>query len=152
MQFAVQAWRNTSAMPTIMRVLCQGGMVVPPLLLVCLLIPFFEWEVNGRMVSYAELWHSGAALVMASTMLLVTMGAWGSAARLGWARWLLVASPIVPLVVAAVYPRTWFTEQVALEANAWLSAVLVSAIIFAGLFLVPSVRAYYQARNAAAGT
>jgi hypothetical protein len=151
MRFVLQAWRNTKAMPTILRVLCQGGMVVPPLLLVFLLFPLSGWEVNGREVSYVELWHSGAALVIASSMLLVATGAWGSAARLGWARWLLVAAPIVPLILATVHPRAWFTEQAVSGSSAWLSAVFASALIFIGLFLVPSVRAYYRTRNGSAG-
>jgi len=73
-------------MPAVLRVLCRGGMVAPPILLVFLLIPIFQWEVDGREISYAELWHSGAGLVMATSMLLLAAGAWGSAGRMGWAR------------------------------------------------------------------
>jgi hypothetical protein len=141
-------WQNTKAMPLVLRMLCQGCMVVPPLLGVLLVLPLFDWTVNGRQVSYAELWSSGAGPVMLVVMVVCTAAAWGSAARFPWARWAFVAAPLLPLAIAAVLPRTWFTEQATADPATWVSALVVSCFALAGLFLVPSVRQYYQASNA----
>lgn len=135
-------WNNTKAMPQPMRMLCQGGMVAPPILALLLVLPIMDWTVNGRQIAYSELWSSGAGLTMLVFMLMATAGAWGLAARTRWSRWALVATPVAPVLVAAVHPRTWFTQEAAGDASVWVSAVAVSLIIFACLFLIPAVRNY----------
>src|SRR5438309_1795592 len=55
-------WRNTKDLPFPLDMLCQGAMVAGPVLLVFLVLPIVEWTVNGRQMSYAELWKSGAGL------------------------------------------------------------------------------------------
>jgi hypothetical protein len=133
----------------LLRIFCQGGMVAPPILALLLVLPIMNWNVNGRSVTYSELWQSGAGLTMLGFTLIATAGAWGSAARAAWARWAWVATPLVPLVLAAAQPNTWFTLAVA-DSSIWLNALATSGFIAAGLFLVPSVRAYFGTRHAAA--
>lgn len=135
-------WNNTKAMPQLLRMFCQGGMVAPPILALLLVLPIMDWTVNGRQVSYSEPWSSGAGLTMLVFMLMATAGAWGLAARTRWSRWAWVATPVAPILVAAVHPRTWFTREAAGDASMWVSAVAASLIIFACLFLVPAVRNY----------
>jgi hypothetical protein len=140
-------WSNTKSMPQLLRMFCQGGMVAPPLLALLLVLPLTEWTVNGRQVPYKELWSSGAGLTMLVFMLAAAAGAWGLAARLRWSRWAWVATPVVPLVVAAAHPRTWFTEEVTRDPSVWLGSLATSAVVFACLFLVPAVRNYVTART-----
>ena len=134
-------WRNTQRMPQLLRMFCQGAMVAPPILAALLLLPLTEWTVNGRQVPYAELWRSGAGLTFLVFTLTATAGAWGLAARKPWARLALVATPIAPVIVASIYPKTWFTEQAG-DLSTWLSAIGMAAFFYACLFLLPSVKAY----------
>jgi hypothetical protein len=142
-------WQSTKQMPALFRVFCQGGMVAPPILTILLALPVTDWTVNGRSVTYEELWQSGAGLTMLAFMLVAAASAWGSAARAPWARWAWVATPVVPLLTAEVPPRTWFTDEAVSDGSVWLSAIATSALIAAGLFLVPSVRAYFGAHHEA---
>ena len=135
-------WINTKAMPQLLRMFCQGGMVAPPILTVLLVLPITEWTVNGRQVQYAELWSSGAGLTMLVFMVIATTGAWGLAARATWSRWLWVATPIAPVLVAALYPSTWFTQEVAGDVSVWVGSAATSVVIFACLFLIPAVKTY----------
>ena len=141
-------WHNTKSMPLLLRILCQGAMVAPLILAVLLVLPVTEWSINGRLVGYSELWQSGAGMSLLAFTLFATAGAWGAAARAPWARWVLVATPVAPLLLAAMHSSTWFTAQATSEVSTWVGAVTTSALIFAGLFLVPSVRTYFHARSA----
>jgi hypothetical protein len=149
MTSVLSLWRSTKQMPVLFRMFCQGGMLALPILAILLSLPVTNWTVNGRSVTYEELWQSGAGLTMLAFMLVGAAGAWGSAARAAWARWAWVATPVVPLLVAAAQPRTWFTDAAVANGSVWLSAFATSALIAAGLFLVPSVRAYFGAHHAA---
>jgi len=71
----VTCWRNTKALPLLLRALIQGAMVVTPLFLLLLVFPVTEWEVDGRLVSYAELLSSGAGIAVALTLLLTLVAA-----------------------------------------------------------------------------
>ena len=124
-------------------------MVAPPILTLLLVVPLMEWTVNGKQVSYSELWSSGAGLTMLVLMLLGAAGAWGLAARASWARWAWVATPIAPILVAAVHPKTWFTQEVTADSTAWLGAVATSAIIYVCLFLLVSSVKNYALNSAA---
>jgi hypothetical protein len=142
MDTVLALWRNTKSMPLVLRMFCQGAMVAPPILALFLVLPLMEWTVNERKVSYAELWSSGAGPVLLATLAVATFGAWGLASRARWSRWLWVVTPLVPVFVAMACPKTWFTEGVAGDVDTWLGALATGALIFACLFLVPSVRAY----------
>jgi len=144
MRSIVAVWKNTKDMPQILRMLCQGAMVAPPILALLLVLPVTEWQINGRQVSYKELWSSGAGPVMFVFMATAAIGGWGLASRKAWARWLWVATPVAPLLLAAALPSTWFTREATAERSTWLGALATSAFIFAGLFLAPSVRRYVQ--------
>jgi len=111
-------------------------------LIALLLLPVMDWTVNGKQVSYGELWSSGAGLSMLLFSVTASAGAWGLAARAKWSRWAWVATPVAPLAVIAAYPKTWFTQEVAPDTSVWLGAIATSAIIFACLFLVPAVKRY----------
>ena len=143
-------WQNTKEMPQLLRMFCRGAMVAPPILALLLVLPLMEWTVNGRKVSYSELWSSGAGPVMLAFMVTAAAGAWGLAARASWSRWFWVATPIVPVLVAAVYPKTWFTGEAAGDTGIWLGALATGAFIFVCLFLVPSVQAYVRGHSSAA--
>ena len=145
MQSIVALWRNTKAMPQVLRVFCQGAMVAPPILAALLVLPLSDWTVNGREVPYSELWGSGAGVTFLAFTGMATVGAWGMAARRNWARWVWVATPVIPLVVASIYPSTWFTEQAVGEFSTWLSAIGAGAVLLACLFLPSSVNAYISA-------
>jgi hypothetical protein len=140
-------WQSTKEMPALFRMFCQGAMVATPLLAILLVLPVMNWTVNGRSVTYEELWQSGAGLTMLVLMLLAASSAWGSAARAGWARWAWVVTPVAPLLVAAAQPMTWFTEPAVTDVSMWLGAFATSAVIAAGLFLVPSVHSYFSGKH-----
>src|SRR5713101_6495150 len=53
-------WRNTNDLPFPLDMLCQGAMVAVPILFVFVVLPIVDWTINGRQMSYAELWKSGA--------------------------------------------------------------------------------------------
>ena len=135
-------WQNTKAMPQLLRMFCQGGMVAPPVLALLLVLPIMDWTVNGRQIGYAELWSSGAGLTMLVFMVMATAGAWGLAARARWSRWVWVATPLAPVLVAAAHPQTWFTQEATNDASVWVSAAAASLVIFACLFWIPAVRMY----------
>src|SRR5438034_6471454 len=69
-----------------------------PVLFVFVVLPIVEWTVNGRPMSYAELWKSGAGLAFGLFLFLLMIGAWGLAARNLRSRWALVAAPTAPYV------------------------------------------------------
>jgi hypothetical protein len=135
-------WRNTNAMPQLLRMFCQGGMVAPPILALLLAVPIMDWTVNGRRVQYAELWSSGAGLSMLVFTVMATVGAWGLAARAPWSRWLWVATPLSPVLIAAAYPSTWFTQEVSGNLSVWASSAATAIAIFFCLFLIPAVKCY----------
>src|SRR5437762_14314585 len=83
--------------------LCQGAMVAGPVLLVVVVLLVVEWTVNGRQMSYAELWKSGAGLAFGLFLFLLMIGAWGLAARNLASRWALVAAPAAPYVASVPF-------------------------------------------------
>jgi len=95
------SWRNTREMPLVMRVLCQGAMVVTPLFILALVLPVADWEVDGQTMTYRDLWTSGNGGMLAICFGLCCFGAWGLAARRHSSRWVLVAASVAPAVVIA---------------------------------------------------
>jgi hypothetical protein len=133
----VMYWRNTKDMPFILGMLCRGGMLACPGLLLFLVIPVNDWTVNGKRMSYAELWQSGAGLSSALFFGLGIVGTWGLAARQPWSRWALVATPILPIVF---FPGAMLTDLKFVIINASLTALAT----YAYLFHLRSVREYLQ--------
>ena len=140
-------WKNTKELPYLLRVLIQGAMVVTPLFLLLLVLPVTEWEVDGRLVSYTELWSSGEGIALAVSLLLVGAGAWGLAARNAASRWLLVISPVVPyLVFGAVSSPA--SEPITFAGA--VSAAVTAAIFYVGLFRLRSVQEYLALKGGGA--
>jgi hypothetical protein len=126
--------------------LCQGAMVVGPILFVFLVLPIFDWPINGREMSYAELWKSGAGLAFGLFLFLITIGAWGLAARNPRSRWALVAAPAAPYVASLPFlsSKLLSTEEV------WfgiLGGLVIGAIMYACLFHLPAVRRYFAVQR-----
>ena len=141
-------WRNTRDMPLLLRVMCRGGMAVAPVLLVLLIVPVLNWTVDGRLVSHAELWTSGAGPALALLLSMTALGCWGLAARRPSSRWLLVAAPVVPLVARAM----WTDAAGALEPWLLVEAVAAALVLYVGLFHTSVVRTYLDDRGGAASS
>ena len=54
-------WRNTYKMPSLIRMFCQGFMIVSPLMLALIALPIGDWNVNGQKLTYVELETEGLA-------------------------------------------------------------------------------------------
>lgn len=130
-------WRNAKEMPTVLSLLCRGGMVAGPVLLFFLLVPIQDWNVNGQPMSYGELWRSGAGVSAATFVGLVTAGTWGMAARRTWSRWALVAAPVLPIIF---FPKALVPDLGFVIAN----GVVTAAVVYGCLFRLQSVREYLQ--------
>jgi hypothetical protein len=122
-------------------------MIVNPLLIFFLVLPIFNWNINGREVSYQELWISGAGWVLFIVTVLGSLGAWGMAARFPITRWACVLMPTLPILVAALYPSSWFIQELFADVLTPLSALITSVVIYACLFHLPSVRRYFFSKN-----
>lgn len=132
-------WQNTKSMPFLLRLLSQGAMVAAPILLVFLVLPITEWEINGRSVPYSVLWSSGQGAALGAFLALVGAGAWGLAARNPASRWLLVSSPVAPYILLAIFPAPP-SEPIA--SDVFVSAVLTATVFYFCLFRLGSVREY----------
>jgi hypothetical protein len=137
-----ERWRNTKDLPFPLDMLCQGAMVVSPILFMFLVLPIVDWTINGRQISYAELWRSGAGLAFGLFLFLIIIGAWGLAARNLRSRWALVAAPTAPYIASVPFLNSGLlsTEDV------WfgiLGGLLMAAIAYACLFHLPAVRRYF---------
>ena len=136
------SWQNTKTMPSLLRMFSQGVMVAPPILLLFLVLPLTDWSVNGKSMSYTDLWRSGAGVIAATTLLLATFGGWGIAAKVKAARWLWVATPLLPALLLPFFP--------ALSASAWSSSavnvgsgIVTALIVYGALFHTLAVREYF---------
>jgi hypothetical protein len=126
--------------------LCQGAMVVGPILFVFLVLPIVDWPINGRQMSYAELWKSGAGLAFGLFLFLITIGAWGLAARNPRSRWALVAAPAAPYVASLPF----LSSKLLSTEDVWfgiLGGLLMGAIMYACLFHLPAVRRYFAGQR-----
>jgi hypothetical protein len=136
----MKIWRNTSGMPFLLRIWCQGGMIAGPILLFFVLFPVTDWTVNGREMSYREFWSSGAGATAATFVGLFTVGAWGMAARIPASRWALVLSPLLPL---AFMPA--FMVGTTSLSTLLLGQAITAAIVYWCLFRLNAVRQYFLA-------
>ena len=143
-------WKNTKDLPFPLDMLCQGTMVAGPILFVFLVLPIVDWTINGRQMSYAELWKSGAGLAFGLFLFLLMIGAYGLAARNLRSRWALVAAPTAPYIASVPFLNSGLlsTEDV------WfgiLGGLLIGAIAYACLFHLPAVRRYFAGGRDAHG-
>lgn len=132
------------------RILCHGGMVVCPLMLLFVLLPVFNWEVNGQEMTYRELWTSGTGVVFAFSLATGAAGSWGLAARKPWARWVLVCMEPALLLVLALNQSTWMEQEGLPLGELAVQTLLTSLCIYACLFHLPGMRRYYETANPAA--
>jgi hypothetical protein len=133
-------WRNTDEMPWLMRMLCQGAMVAAPCLGAVTLVPGVDWNINGRDMTYREVWSSGIGASILVSMLLVTVGGWGAAARAPNSRWALVLFPLTMASMALVRgaPDGYFPGAV-------LGSVgITAAVLYVCLFRLSSLRRYFE--------
>lgn len=140
-------WRNTKEMPFPLGMLCQGGMVVAPTFLILLAFPLVEWEVDGRNMSYAELWSSGEGAAIAASLALVSVGAWGLAVRNRISRWLLVLSPVVPYFILVISPGAFTVSSEPIATEVIVGAVVTTIVIYVCLFHLPAVREYLDGES-----
>ena len=127
-------------MPLLLRVWSQAGMVAGPVLLCFVVLPISDWTVNGRRMSYADFWASGAGASAALFVGLLTVGPWGMAARRPGSRWLLVFAPLAPVVLVPSSPLLADTPYWTIV----LSQVVTSMIIFWCLFYLQPVKRYLE--------
>jgi len=135
-------WRNTKDLPFPLDMLCQGAMVAGPILFVFLVLPIIDWTIDGRQMSYAEFWKSGAGLAFGLFLFLITIGAWGLAARSLRSRWALVAAPPAPYVASVPFLNSGLLSR----EDVWfgiLGGLLMAAVTYACLFHLPAVRRYF---------
>jgi hypothetical protein len=129
-------------MPFILGPLCSGGMVVPPIILIFLFLPIADWEVDGRLMSYREMWLSGDAAALAACLILVAAGAWGLAARNRASRWSLVFAPVLPYVILALFRSVSLLPADPIPFDVVASAILTAIVVYSCLFHLRSVREY----------
>ena len=129
------SWRNTGDMPLVMRVLCQGAMVVTPLLILALVLPTGDWEVNGRTTTYRELWTSGDGAMLTACLALYCFGAWGLAARFDSSRWVLVAASVLPAVFVSISVRS-------ISWSAFAEAAIEGIVLYFCLFRIRAVQLF----------
>jgi len=135
-------WRNTQDLPFPLDMLCQGAMIAGPTMFVFLVVPIVDWTIDGRHISYAELWASGAGVAFAVFLLLITLGAWGLAARSLASRWALVAAPIAPYLASVPFMNAGLLSREDILFGI-LGGLLMAAVIYACLFHLPAVRRYF---------
>lgn len=138
-------WKNIRDLPFPLDMLCQGAMVAGPVMLVFLAFPIVDWTIGGREMSYVELWTSGAGFAFGLFLILLTIGAWGLAARSRRSCWALVAAPLAPYVASVPFFDSGLLPTEDLRYGL-LGGVLVAAIVYACLFHWPAVRRYFGVR------
>jgi len=135
-------WKNTQDLPFPLDMLCQGAMIAGPTMLVFLVVPIVDWTIDARPMSYARLWTSGAGFAFAVFLSLITIGAWGLAARNPASRWALVAAPIAPYIASVPFMNSGLLSR----EDIWfgiLGGLLMAAVIYTCLFHLPAVRRYF---------
>jgi hypothetical protein len=140
-------WRNTRKMPTLLRMFCQGCMVVSPLMLLLIMLPIGNWNVDGQELTYRQFWTSAYPPIFISGLLLMTIGAWGAAARNSNSRWAVVLATLVPFLCALLLPSSsqyeWFDV---------VGATLMSLVMYLLLFHLPAVVKYYERDDECGGS
>lgn len=132
-----KCWQNTKTMPFVLRSFCQGGMVAGPVLATFVVVPITNWNVNGVEMTYRQVWSSGAGLFALLFTGLLSISAWGMAAKLAWSRWASVLAPLLPI---AAFPQAMIGDLNMLLLN----AAITSATAYFCLFQLKSVTRYFQ--------
>ena len=143
------SWQNTKAMPVLLRMFSQGAMVASPILLIFLVLPLTDWNVDGKSMSYAELWKSGAGVVAVMPLLLAALGGWGIAAKVKAARWSWVAMPLLPALLLPFFPALSASSSSRLADIG--SGVVTALIIYGALFHISAVQKYFGGAVGRAG-
>ena len=131
-------WNNTKEMPEILSLLCQGGMIAAPILLMIIVFPISpEMTVNGQRMSYSEVWESGVGVSIVLFLGLATVGCWGMAARKVWSRWALIFTPFIGTLSFSQIPS--FDLKWAL-----VNCIFTGAVIYGYLFHSKAVEKYFQ--------
>ncbi len=149
MSTLARLFKNARELPLVVSILCHGYMVVGPLMLLFMLIPFFDWEIDGRMMTYHELWNSGTFIALVLVLIMATAGAWGMAARVPWARWVLVLMQPAMLLALALFPSTQASQESLSMGDLTLQTLVMSLCVYACLFHLPGMRRYYSVAVAA---
>jgi hypothetical protein len=134
-----ELWRNTEQMPWLMRMLCQGGMVAGPFLALFTLVPGVVWNVNGRPMTYHEVWSSGVGAAIFVSMLLLTVGTWGAAARAPNSRWAIVLFPVPMSSISLIHDVPNSSPASVLS-----SAGITALVLYFCLFHLDPVRRYFD--------
>jgi len=135
-------FKNVKEMPFILGSLCSGGMIAAPILLLFILLPIADWEIDGRAMSYQEMWLSGDAAALAACFLLLAAGAWGLAARNRASRWPLVLSPVIPYALLTIFRALLPAPAEPIHVDVATSAILTAVVIYFCLFHLRPVREY----------
>ena len=143
-------WKNTKEMPFLLRALVQGAMVVAPVFLLLLALPIAEWEIDGRLISYAELWSSGQGAAISVSLALICIGAWGLAARNHVSRWPLVFSPLAPYLVLVIFPWSPALTPEPITAEVIVGSAVAAAMFYVCLFHLRVVREYLDDKGVGA--
>jgi hypothetical protein len=142
----ISYWENTKDLPSFFGSSVQAGMLLTPLALLYLILPFGR-EVNDHYMNYGEFWTSGAGITLFLFVVLDCIGCWGIAARKPNSRWACVFSTIMPMIPAVLFHylsgAAW-CKQATLQAG-MVSAIIPASIIYAYLFHSSAVRAYFKA-------
>jgi hypothetical protein len=134
-------WHNTHEMPWLVRMLCQGAMTAAPILGAVTLVPGIDWNVDGRDMTYREVWSSGVGASILVSMLLVTIGGWGAAARAPNSRWALVLFPVIMAAPMALVRGAPGGSSPGVVLG---SVCITAAVLYVCLFRLSSVRRYFE--------
>jgi hypothetical protein len=114
------AWLNTRELPALARWFIRCGMIICPIFIVVLVLPWLP---------------STALLPAAVWMALLAIGCWGVAARRPSYRWVLVLSSFATEAASLFYVPLRLTD---IASAGWWSIV-----VYISLFHVRSIRAYF---------
>lgn len=142
--------KTARELPFGVNILCHGGMVLAPLFVLALILPLSDWEVNGQLMSYHDLWRSGVGPVFSGFFFILGLGCWGMAARKRWARWVLVIMMPASFLIMALFPytRAWLAECGTIDLV--FGFLFYPTFFYALLFHLPGMRRHYQAAAASA--
>ena len=140
-------WKNTKELPFFIGNFVQAGMILSPLALIYLILPFGK-EVDGHYMSYGEIWKSGAGICLFLFFVLELLGCWGIAARKQNSCWAFIFAPIVLPILLSLFHHL---NGAAWSENASSPAYIVMAIIigtffYAYLFYSSAMRAYFKGK------
>jgi hypothetical protein len=130
-----RCWLEQNRVPYVVRKYLCTWMFAGPLFVVFGAIGRF-W--NPTLMPYEEWWQTlGGAVVTFGA--LMTIGSWGTMAHWGWARWALVAAPVLPVILF----RRGFEKYMP---DVLIGTTGFAVVFFLLAFCIPAVRGYFAAR------